>query len=49
MDRHLLAENLRACRSRLDEASARWGDVTICAVTKTVDADTRRPERNFQR
>jgi len=40
MDRHLLAENLRACRSRLDEASARWGDVTICAVTKTVDADT---------
>ena len=40
MDRRLLADNLRACRARLDEASARWGDVTICAVTKTMDADT---------
>ena len=40
MDRTILAENLRACRSRLDEASARWGAVTICAVTKTIPAQT---------
>lgn len=40
MDRELLASNLSACRSRLQEASARWGEVTICAVTKTIDAET---------
>ena len=40
MDRELLARNLNACRSRLNEASARWGGVEICAVTKTLDADT---------
>ena len=40
MDRELLASNLRSCRSRLREASARWGEVTICAVTKTQDAET---------
>jgi pyridoxal phosphate enzyme (YggS family) len=40
VDRRLLADNLRACRSRLDEASARWGTVDICAVTKTQDAQT---------
>ncbi len=40
MDRRLLADNLRVCRSRLDEASARWGTVAICAVTKTQDAHT---------
>jgi pyridoxal phosphate enzyme (YggS family) len=40
MDRALLAANLNTCRSRLREASARWGEVTICAVTKTRDAET---------
>mgnify|MGYP000917368090 CR=1 FL=1 len=40
MDRALLARNIDTCRSRLREASARWGDVTICAVTKTIDAET---------
>ena len=40
MDRALLAGNLRTCRSRLEEASARWGAVTICAVTKTIDVET---------
>ena len=40
MDRALLAANLSACRARLAEASARWGDVTVCAVTKTQDAET---------
>jgi pyridoxal phosphate enzyme (YggS family) len=40
MDRELLASNLNACRSRLREASARWGDVTICAVTKTLGIET---------
>ena len=40
MDRELMARNIDTCRSRLREASARWGDVTICAVTKTIDAET---------
>lgn len=40
MDRALLAGNLAACRSRLKEASTRWGEVEICAVTKTVDPAT---------
>jgi len=40
VERRLLADNLRTCRSRLDEASARWGTVAICAVTKTQDAQT---------
>jgi len=40
MDREQLAANLTACRSRLKEASARWGDVTICAATKTQDVST---------
>jgi len=40
LDRALLASNLNACRSRLKEASARWGEVEICAVTKTIDAAT---------
>ncbi len=38
VDRMILAENIRTCRSRLHEASARWGEVTICAVTKTIGA-----------
>ena len=40
MDRELLVRNIDTCRSRLQEASARWGEVTICAVTKTLDAAT---------
>ncbi len=40
MDRTMLACNLQVCRSRLEEASARWGAVEICAVTKTQDAET---------
>jgi pyridoxal phosphate enzyme (YggS family) len=38
MDREVLAVNLGRCRARLAEASARWGEVEICAVTKTFDA-----------
>ena len=40
MEREMLQENLRNVRARLDEASRRWGHVDICAVTKTVDAET---------
>ena len=40
MERDLLEKNLRDVRARLDAASQRWGHVDICAVTKTVDAQT---------
>lgn len=40
MERELLEKNLREMRARLDEASARWGRVEICAVTKTVAVET---------
>ena len=40
MERDLLEKNLRDVRARLDAASRRWGHVDICAVTKTVDAQT---------
>jgi pyridoxal phosphate enzyme (YggS family) len=40
MDRVRLSENLAVCRARLKEAGARLGEVELCAVTKTVDADT---------
>ena len=40
MERESLERNLREVRARLDEASHRWGHVDICAVTKTVDAQT---------
>ena len=40
MEREILEKNLREVRARLDEASERWGHVDICAVTKTVDAQT---------
>ncbi len=40
MKRELLSENLNACRARLKEASVRWGQVSICAVTKNMDAET---------
>ena len=34
-----LARRFALWRERLDEASARWGRVTLCAVTKTVPAE----------
>ena len=40
MERETLEKNLREVRARLDAASRRWGHVDICAVTKTVDAQT---------
>ena len=40
MERETLEKNLRDVRARLDESSRRWGHVDICAVTKTVDAQT---------
>ena len=40
MEREILEKNLREVRARLDAASRRWGHVDICAVTKTVDAQT---------
>lgn len=40
MERELLEKSLREMRARLDDASARWGRVEICAVTKTVDVET---------
>ena len=40
MEREILEKNLRDMRARLDAASQRWGHVDICAVTKTLDAQT---------
>ena len=40
MEREILEKNLREVRARLDAASRRWGHVDICAVTKTLDAQT---------
>lgn len=40
MERELLEKSLREMRARLDDASARWGRVEICAVTKMVDVET---------
>ena len=40
MEREAFIERANGYRCRLDEASARWGRVEICAVTKNHDADT---------
>ena len=40
MNREDLLENIRYWRERIGEASAKWGGAEICAVSKTVDADT---------
>ena len=40
MDRATILENVRLWRERLGEASQKWGGVEICAVSKTVDAET---------
>ena len=40
MDREQLLLNIAEWRERIGEASAKWGGAQICAVSKTVDADT---------
>lgn len=40
MDREDLLQNIRDWRARIGEASAKWGGCEICAVSKTVDAET---------
>jgi len=40
MDRATVLENVKLWRERLGEASQKWGGVEICAVSKTVDAET---------
>ena len=40
MNREDLLENIRYWRERIGEASETWGGAEICAVSKTVDADT---------
>ena len=40
MNREDLLANIAEWRERIGEASARWGGAQICAVSKTVDADT---------
>ena len=40
MNREELLFNIAEWRERIGEASARWGGAQICAVSKTVDADT---------
>ena len=40
MDREDLLLNIAEWRSRIGEASAKWGGCEICAVSKTVDPET---------
>ena len=40
MYREELLSNIAEWRERIGEASAKWGGAEICAVSKTVDADT---------
>lgn len=40
LERDVLIGRVREYREKLYEASGRWGGVKICAVTKTMDADT---------
>lgn len=40
MNREDLLTNIREWRERIGEASAKWGGCEICAVSKTVDAET---------
>ncbi|MBQ8110537.1 MAG: YggS family pyridoxal phosphate-dependent enzyme [Clostridia bacterium] len=40
MNREALLNNIREWRERIGEASARWGGAEICAVSKTIDAET---------
>ena len=40
MEREEVLNNIRVWRERVGEASAKWGGAQICAVSKTVDADT---------
>ena len=40
VERDVLADRISRYREQLDQASDKWGGVTICAVTKTVDAAT---------
>ena len=40
MNKEDLISNIRQWRSRIDEASAKWGGCEICAVSKTVDPET---------
>ena len=40
MNREDLLANIAEWRERIGEASAKWGGAEICAVSKTVDADT---------
>ena len=40
MDREDLLLNISEWRSRIGEASAKWGGCEICAVSKTVDPET---------
>lgn len=39
-EREALIARVREYKERLAEASAKWGGVEICAVTKTIDAET---------
>lgn len=40
MERETLLSNIALWRERIGEASAKWGGAQICAVSKTVDAET---------
>jgi len=40
MNREELLSNIALWRERIGEASAKWGGAQICAVSKTVDAET---------
>lgn len=40
MNREELLANIRQWRERIGDASAKWGGAEICAVSKTVDAET---------
>ena len=40
MNREKLLSNIARWHERIGEASAKWGGATICAVSKTVDAET---------
>ena len=40
MDREELLKNIAFWKERVGEASAKWGGCEICAVSKTVDAET---------
>ncbi len=40
LDRDAFLARAQEYKNRLSEASARWGSIEICAVTKTMDAET---------